>query len=239
MRLSVSGFERRQTAGNQDSLSASAFSSIFPDAGCASRPAAQVVEARSSHAASAYKIDELYVGRVQQERALYADLVADAANRERSARAASPGAYDHALEHLRAGTVRLGDSNAYANGVAGRESVYILILLELDKLMGFHSSHILKVRWDGQLALEHCIDTRQTDSSSVCAEAVSYSHSLVLDIYELPLAPLFRNPRFGSECSYSLQYPREFIGMRPIGNFRHGIYHAEILLLPYILSVVE
>lgn len=121
-----------------------AFSAVFPDARRASRPATQIVKPRPSHTASAYQVHILHVWRVKKERALHTDLIADAPDCERSPGPASPRAYHHALEDLRAGPIRLSNPDSDLNGIAGREGVYILILFELYKLMGFHCSSILE-----------------------------------------------------------------------------------------------
>lgn len=120
------------------------FSAVFPDARRASRPATQIVEPRPSHTAPAHQIHILHVWRVKKERALHTDLIADAPDCERSPGPASPRAYDHALEDLRTGPIRLSNPDSYLNGIAGREGVYILILFELYELMGFHCSSILE-----------------------------------------------------------------------------------------------
>jgi len=75
---------------------------------------------------------------VQHEGTFYANLVADAPDREGSTWSASSRPYHHALEHLRPGAVRLSYANSYLNRITGGEVVDILVLLELDQLMSFH-----------------------------------------------------------------------------------------------------
>src|SRR5436309_1394416 len=98
----------------------------------AANPAAEVVELRPPHIASACHFDPLDLRRMQGERSLHANAKRLLADGERLARARPLSLEDDALEHLRAATRSLDDLEMNLHPVAGLELRYALELRALE-----------------------------------------------------------------------------------------------------------
>src|SRR5262249_19872094 len=81
--------------------------------------AAEVIQARATHFATAHDFQTLDPWGIQQKRALDAHVVADPTHGKRRARPTAPLAQDHALELLQTLAAPLDDLDRDAHGVAG------------------------------------------------------------------------------------------------------------------------
>ena len=82
---------------------------------------AQVIELRTAHLTTADDLDMINAGRMQRERALYADAVADAANREGFAAGAVAAGDYSAFKRLKTFAVTFNNLYEHAQGVANVE----------------------------------------------------------------------------------------------------------------------
>ena len=118
----------------------SAPASLF-DAGRAPAPAAQVVQPRTPHGTLPNDLNRLDGRRVDQERALYTNVVGYAPDGERRSGSASALADDHTLEGLDPLTFALGHPYADPCGVTGPEVFYEGVRLNCDQIVRIHNAH--------------------------------------------------------------------------------------------------
>jgi hypothetical protein len=111
---------------------------FFLDAGGAAAQGAKVVEAGAADLALAHDFDFVDAGGVAQEGALYADAVADFADREGGGGAGAADADDVAFEDLDTLAVALNDLGADADVIAGGEIGDVWVLRGIGIRGGVH-----------------------------------------------------------------------------------------------------
>lgn len=91
------------------------------DLGSLALQTAQVIELRTAHLTTTDDLHMVNAGRMQRERALYADAVADAANREGFAAGAVTAGNYSAFKRLKTFAVTFNNLNVHTHGVANVE----------------------------------------------------------------------------------------------------------------------